>query len=93
MKGSTTMADKHRILGIKVSDRVRNAGGMQDLFTEYGCNIKTRIGLHPVSGDFCSPNGLVLLELFGDNAICDEFKSKLEAIEGCDIQEMTFDLG
>lgn len=86
------MPSKHRILGIQVSDRVRNAGGVQHLFTEYGCNIKTRVGLHPVDGNYCSPNGLVLLELFGDDAICDELKAKLQDIEGCVVKEMTFDI-
>lgn len=82
---------KHRIVGIKVSDRVRNAGGLQHVFTEYGCNIKTRIGLHPVNGNFCSPNGLVLLELFGDEAICDELVGKIKATPGTIVQEMVFD--
>ena len=80
----------HRIVGIKVSDRIRNAGGVQNLFTEYGCNIKTRIGLHPVSGNFCSPNGLVILELIGDDAICQELVGKIKAIAGTEVQEMVF---
>ncbi len=83
---------KHRIVGIQVSDRVRNAGGLQNVFTEYGCNIKTRIGLHPVNGNFCSPNGLVVLELFGDEAICDELVGKIKAVEGTNVQEMVFDM-
>ena len=80
----------HHIVGIRVSDRVRNAGGLQNVFTEYGCNIKTRIGLHPVNGNFCSPNGLVVLELFGDQAICDELVGKIRATPGTEVQEMIF---
>jgi len=83
---------KHRIVGLKVSDRVRNAGGVQHLFTEYGCNIKTRIGLHPVSGDYCSPNGLVLLELIGADEECEALVSKLQQTEGVELKEMAFEL-
>jgi hypothetical protein len=42
----------HLILGIHVTDRVQKAGEVQQLFTEYGCNIKTRLGLHEVAQDF-----------------------------------------
>jgi hypothetical protein len=38
------MNDGHIILGIHVSDRLKNAVEVQKVFTEYGCNIKTRIG-------------------------------------------------
>ena len=40
------MSDQHIILGIHVTDRLKNAVDVQKVFTEYGCNIKTRIGLH-----------------------------------------------
>ena len=40
------MNDQHIILGIHISDRLKNAVDVQKVFTEYGCNIKTRIGLH-----------------------------------------------
>jgi len=73
---------KVRIAGLKVSNRVRNAGGVQTLFTEYGCNIRTRIGLHQVDGNFCSANGVVLLELFGEDKVCDELLGKLREVDG-----------
>jgi hypothetical protein len=81
---------KHRILGLHITDRVRHAGGVQQLLTEYGCNIKTRIGLHDVDASHCSPNGLLLLELFGDDKVCDELAGKLAAIDGADVKEMVF---
>lgn len=83
--------DKHLILGVHVTDRIRNAGDVQKLFTEYGCNIKTRLGLHHVDEKFCSPRGLIILELFGDEATCEAFFAKLKAVEGVQVQKMTFD--
>lgn len=47
------MSDTHIILGIHVSDRLKNAVDVQKVFTEYGCNIKTRIGLHDADENVC----------------------------------------
>lgn len=81
----------HIIVGVHVRNRIQEAGAVQKLLTEYGCNIKTRLGLHEVSGDYCATDGIMLLELFGDPAICGELKRKLAAIEGLDVKEMVFE--
>lgn len=83
---------KKRILGVQVTDRIHKAGGVQQLLTEYGCFIKTRIGLHEVNDNFCAPNGIMVLELFGDEKTCDELQEKLVGMEGVNVQEMVFDL-
>ena len=62
------MTDDHIILGIHVTDRLKNAVDVQKVFTEYGCNIKTRVGLHDVDADVCSPSCVVLIEFFGSDA-------------------------
>ncbi|NLX98834.1 MAG: hypothetical protein GXY83_21970 [Rhodopirellula sp.] len=67
------------------------AGAVQELLTAYGCNIKTRIGLHHVDHNLCSPRGLILLEMYGDEATCHEMADKLAKIEGVDVQKMIFD--
>jgi len=82
--------EKHIILGIHVTDRVKNAVEVQRLFTEYGCYIKTRLGLHDVGPGSCSPAGLVLLELYGDEARCLELGDKLNAVHGVEVQRMVF---
>ena len=81
---------KHIVLGVHITDRAHRAHEVQDLFTEYGCSIKTRIGLHEVSETFCSPNGLVLLEMAGDEKPIVEFIEKLQAVQGVDTQKMIF---
>lgn len=85
------MPDKHIIFGVHVTDRLQKAVEVQKLFSEYGCHIKTRLGLHEVSHEVCSPRGVVLLEMFGDEAKCFELKAKLGAIEGIEVQQMVFD--
>ncbi|MBN2308421.1 MAG: hypothetical protein JXR94_05585 [Candidatus Hydrogenedentes bacterium] len=82
---------KHIIYGIHVRDRVKEAGEVQQIFTDYGCNIKTRLGLHRVQGDVCAPGGLIVLEMFGDEAACREMKARLAAIDGIEVKEMVFE--
>lgn len=82
--------DKHMILGVHVTDRAKKATDIQKLFTEYGCNIKTRIGLHDASENACSPAGMIVLEVVGDESVCHEMADKLNAIEGVEVQKMMF---
>jgi len=86
--------DPHIILGVHITDRfkhVAGSGGVQALLTEYGCHIKTRLGLHETGKDYCSPNGLLILELVGALDKCRELEQKLSAIEGVSVQKMVFE--
>jgi hypothetical protein len=84
------MSDDHIILGIHVSDRLKNAASVQKVFTEYGCNIKTRVGLHDVDDNVCSPSGVVLIEFFGSDAEAGAMMGKLNEVEGVHVQKMVF---
>jgi hypothetical protein len=83
--------DRHIIMGIHVDDRIKKATDVQGQLTAYGCNIKTRIGLHEVTGSFCAGYGLILLELVGGQKEADELAAKLNALEGVEVKLMTFD--
>ena len=85
------MEQPHLILGVHVTSRATQVPSVQNLLTEYGCNIKTRIGLHHVDDKACSPRGLILLEMFGELAICRELKTKLSALEGVEVKELLFE--
>lgn len=85
------MPDKHIILGVHITDRVHKAGAVQELLTEYGCQVKTRIGLHQVDANVCSPQGLILLELYGDEVRCFQLAERLAQITGVEVQRMVFD--
>lgn len=82
--------DKHIIVGIHVIDRNAHAATVQRVFTEYGCQIKTRIGLHDVHENYCSPNGLILLEML-DLPETQQMLDALKALEGLDVQTMVFE--
>lgn len=82
--------DMHMIVGVHVTDRVGKAGEVQKVFTEYGCNIKTRIGLHDAADNVCAPNGVIVLELVGEEKVCDEMVEKLGKLNGVEVQKMIF---
>lgn len=82
--------DRHVILGIHVTDRVHHSGEVQNALSEFGCQIKTRIGLHEASKDFCSTSGVILLEMLDEQARIDGLLSRLKSVEGVEVQSMIF---
>ena len=78
------------IVGVNLLDRIHEAPEFQKILTDYGCNIKTRLGLHEVDEKMCSTSGLILLELFGDDRRCQELIQKLEAFEQIEVRKMVF---
>jgi len=83
---------KRYVLGLLVTDRIKNVPGLQKVLSECGCNIKTRLGLHDTNETFCSASGLLLLELFGEEHAQAEVERKLSSVEGVQLQKMVFDM-
>ncbi len=83
--------DKHIILGVHITERVRHAVEVQHVLTEHGCSIRTRLGLHEADGSVCAPNGLILLEMLDDDAQADTLQKHLSAIHGVEVKRMMFD--
>jgi len=84
------MKDNHIILGIHVKDRVHQVPDIQTLFSEYGCNIRTRLGLHETNENQCSVAGLILLETIGNETRIDSLMNALNQMDGIEVQKMTF---
>lgn len=82
---------QHLVFGVHVSDRVKEAADVQRLLTEYGCHIRTRIGLHQVTEGLCATGGLILLEMYGCQDKCQELADKLNALEGVCVKQMCFE--
>jgi len=55
--------NKRTILGVHVARRTKHTARVQKILTDFGCSIRTRVGLHDTGDGFCSPNGLILLEV------------------------------
>lgn len=81
---------KRTIIGVKIDARQQNVPAVQAVLTEYGCNIRTRLGMHEVTGDYCAPGGLVLLDTYGAQAEVDACFEKLSSIQGVGVQRMDF---
>lgn len=75
------------ILGVHVAQRTKHTARVQKILSDYGCSIRTRIGLHDAGGGFCSPNGLILLEVVDKAA---ELAQALAKVPGVAVKKMVF---
>lgn len=82
--------EKRIVLGIHITNRMNDAPAFQEVITQFGCNIKTRIGLHNADDSICSGAGLILLEMIGDEARIKKLEDILRQKEGIEIQKMVF---
>ncbi len=71
----------YKVILIKIDHRSTEAVIVQNILTEYGCNIKVRLGLHEVSKEFCANDGLIVLEVEGDKRKLNAIVKKLNAVE------------
>jgi len=79
------------IMGIEVGHREEDALKVQKLLSEHGCCIKTRLGLHEVSGTQCSSTGLILLEFVGGKeAEVAQLEQELSALATVKVRKMEF---
>jgi hypothetical protein len=81
---------KHIILGIQLKNRMKHAPEIQPILTEYGCYIKTRIGLHDVHDELCEPTGIIFIETHGDEKKIAQLEKKLKAKKGVILKKMIF---
>ena len=82
---------KHLILGIHITERLQHALPVQHVLTEFGGNIKTRLGLHEISDKETTASGVVLIEFVGSESRFNEFTHKLDAIDGVEAKPLVFD--
>jgi hypothetical protein len=70
------------IIVLRLLSRQHNATQLQECLTKYGCNIKVRLGLHETSEDFCSNDGLIVLQVCGEKEITNEMLDAFNSLEG-----------
>jgi hypothetical protein len=71
----------YNIVLIKIDQRSKEAGLVQKVLTEFGCNIKVRLGLHEVSTEKCAQDGMLILHVEGKPK---ELKSLLDKLNKID---------
>ena len=75
------------ILGVHVAQRTKHTAKVQKILSDYGCSIRTRVGLHDAGAGFCSPAGLILLEVLNESA---GLAAALAKVPGVTVKQMTF---
>ncbi|MFH0771403.1 MAG: hypothetical protein V1933_02165 [Candidatus Omnitrophota bacterium] len=68
------------LLIILVANRSKSAVSVQKALTEFGCIIKTRLGIHDGVLTHCSNTGLIILELVGEKARVKKLAEKINGI-------------
>lgn len=67
---------------IVVDKRKKEAVKVQQILTEWGCLIKTRLGIHEGVLDNCTESGTIFLELVGVQEKLEELNRKLNLLAG-----------
>jgi hypothetical protein len=81
-----------RILGLLITDRIKEAGQTQKTLTQFAHVIKSRLGFHEVTEAVCSRVGVIVLQLAGDIQEQDKLEEALSCIRGLEVQRMKFDI-
>jgi hypothetical protein len=79
-----------KVLGIKIIDRIKEAGLTQGILSRHATVITTRLGFHEVTDEVCSREAYIILHLNGDPADTEDLASELKTLGGIEIREMTF---
>ena len=74
------------IVIISVEKRQELSAKVQEVLTQFGCIIQTRLGLHNSSKDACSSNGLIILECIDDKEEINKLNDKLSSIDGIKVK-------
>ncbi|HNY07961.1 MAG TPA: hypothetical protein PKL64_07690 [Bacteroidales bacterium] len=81
-----------KILGLLITDRIKESGQTQKVLTDYAHIIQNRLGFHELSDKVCSRSGIIILQLAGKQEEWAKFETALAAIRGLEVKEMTFTL-
>ena len=79
-----------RIVGIKVTDRIKEVGLTQEVLSKHAAVITTRLGFHELTSEICSREAYIILHLKSEPAESETLTSELEALGGVEIREMNF---
>ena len=81
-----------RILGINVTDRIKESGATQKILSEFLHCIKTRLGFHELTQDVCSRNAFIILQLTGQAEEWDKLEDRLKQVTGLVVKSMNFNV-
>ena len=79
-----------RIIGVLITDRIKEAGRTQNILTRHSGIIRSRLGFHELNDEICSRKGVIVLHLTGDPHEWDVLEKDLGELGGVEIQKMSF---
>lgn len=74
------------VLLVLIGNRKEAAVTVQKILTDWGCTIKTRLGLHEGVLDHCTNSGLLILDIVGEKEKNEEMTRKLNLVHGVKAQ-------
>lgn len=79
-----------KVLGIKIVDRIKEAGLTQEILSRHASVITTRLGFHEVTDSICSREAYIVLHLKDDNRETENLVEELKPLGGILFREMVF---
>jgi len=79
-----------KVIGIKIIDRIKEAGYTQEILSKHADLITTRLGFHEVTDEICSREAYIIAHLKDKNNDTDRLKSELQMLGGIELREMVF---
>ncbi len=80
-----------RIIGIRLTDRIKEVGLTQEVLSKHANVITTRFGFHELTSEVCSREAYIILHLNGDEASSDHLLKDLSSVGGITVKEMNFE--
>jgi hypothetical protein len=80
------------VLGIKIIDRIKEAGLTQGILSRHAGVITTRLGFHEVTDSVCSREAYILLHINGSEEDKEKLSEEISTLGGVEIRSMTFSL-
>jgi hypothetical protein len=80
-----------KVLGIKITDRIKEVGLTQEVLSRHASVITTRLGFHELTEEVCSREAYIILHLSGESSESERLISELNKIGGIELREMNFD--
>jgi hypothetical protein len=78
------------VLGIKIIDRIKEAGLTQGILSRHAGVITTRLGFHEVTDSVCSREAYLILHINGEEAEKEKLADEIATLGGVEIRSMTF---
>jgi hypothetical protein len=80
-----------KVLGIKITDRIKEIGLTQEVLSRHASVITTRLGFHELTEERCSREAYIILHLSVEPSESEKLISELKEIGGIELREMNFD--